>query len=177
MDIKGIDNLYSIIGIIVVFSILYFTFMSYTKEATERFVVPAPAPAPATAPAILEKKSQPIMIPRQVSPSGPSAPNARVSDVVARQSDNYNVIPNDPQDEQYGSQDIKDNMRYVERSFGPGIANTGNKLLVNSEVANERMLGTTQPLQPFSPEFVSNGGMMGSIAANDTTTEQNFASF
>ena len=166
MDIKGVDNLYSIIGILVIFSILYFSYMSYTKES---FEVPAPSP--------LIQKSEPIMMPRQVSPSGPSAPNARVPDVVARENDNYNVIPTDPQDENYGSQDIKDNMRYVERSFGPGIANTGNKLLVNSEVANEKLLGTVQPLQPFSPEFVSNGGMMGGIAANDTTSDQNFASF
>ena len=36
---------------------------------------------------------------------------------------------NDIYDEKYGSQNMKTNLRYPERSFGPGIVNDSNKVI------------------------------------------------
>jgi len=172
MDIKSVDNLYFLVIILVVVSVIYFLFLSY-KE-TEK-VIPEPFEVPA--PAALIQKTEPIMLPRKVAPSGPSPPNSTLPDIVARLNDNYDVIPNDPQDEFYGSQDMKDNMRNVDRSFGPGIMNTGKKLLLESEVLSKKILGTAQPIQTFEAEFISNGGMLDGIGPDDTKTNQNYASF
>jgi hypothetical protein len=129
------------------------------------------------APAVLVKQPMPIPIPRQVSPSGPNPPNSRIPDSIARINDVYNVVPNDPQDEKYSTQNFKDNLRYPERSFGPGIVNGGSKIILNSGIASPKMLDTAQTIQPFATELVQNGGMMGSIGPDDTKTNPNYASF
>ena len=61
--------------------------------------------------------------------------------------------------------------------FGPGVVNDGNKMLRSSEVANNKILGSVQAMQPFTPEMVSNGGLLDGIAANDTGSNPNYASF
>ena len=96
---------------------------------------------------------------------------------VARLNSVFSITPNDPMDEQYGSQDIQDNLRYPERSFRAGLINSGNKIITNSEVASNRMLDTAQPIQPFKPELVENGGLLDGIGADDTHTNYNYASF
>ena len=169
---ENIDNIYILCLIFLVVAGLYFYFMQPGKPsllpASEAFV-----PAPAT----IIKMAEPIPVPRQVSPSGPSPPNARIPEEEAKKNDIYNIVPNDPQDEQYGSQDIQDNLRYPERLFGPGVVNGGNKLLQESEVAGPKMLGTAQPIQPFSPELALNGALIDGVGADDTQTNPNFASF
>jgi hypothetical protein len=166
MDIKGLDNFTTLIVVFVVVAFLYL-FVFSPKE--ESFEVPAPA--------ILIKESLPVQVPRQVSPSGPNPPNSRIPESFARKNDNYNVIPNDPQDEKYSTQNFQDNLRYPERSFGPGIVNGGSKILLNSGVASHKMLDTSQAIQPFATELVQNGGMMGSIGPDDTKTNPNYSSF
>jgi hypothetical protein len=123
------------------------------------------------------EKPESILVPREVSSSGPNPPNARIPDIVAKEQDNYNTIPNDPQDEKYGSQDIQDNLRYPERLFGPGVKNNNSKLLVDSGAASKTLLPSAQAIQPFSAEPISSGGLMGPIGANDTNINQNYASF
>ena len=167
MEIKRLDNLYTVILVLVVTSLLYFSYMYYMKQ--EKFEVPGPAP--------IVTKPEPIYVPREVSPSGPSPPNARIPEVVARTQDNYNIVPSDSQDENYGSQDIQDNLRYPERLFGPGTKNDGTKVLVDSGAASTKLLPTAEPIQPFNSEFISSGGLMGATAANDTNLNQNYASF
>ena len=167
MDIKSLDSLYTVLLIILVFSALYFTYMYYFKS--ESFEVPAPA--------ALQQKPEPVEVVREVAPSGPNPPNARIPDVEARKQDNYNIVPNDTQDEKYGSQNIQDNLRYPERSFGPGMRNEGTKMLVDSGAASNKLLPTAEPIQTYSVEPVSSGGLMGPIAANDTNLDANFASF
>lgn len=194
MDVAGFDNIYSVVLILLFFSAIYFYFI-YSPSASSAARLKSSFPfAPSSyteqyrplypgskesfvAPATIMKRPEPVMVPRDVSPSGPSPPNARVENVVAKQNDIYNVVPNDPQDEKYSSQDIQDNLRYPERMFGPGVVNDGNKLLRSSEVANNKILDSVQPLQPFSPEMVSNGGLLDGIAANDTDSNPNYASF
>jgi hypothetical protein len=135
----------------------------------EKFEVPAPATS--------ITKPEPIRVPREVSPSGPNPPNARIPDIVAKQQDIYNIVPSDPQDESYGSQDIQDNLRYPERLFGPGMSNTGTKLLVDSGAASTHLLPTAEPIQPFNSETISSGGLMGEIGANETNLKQNYTTF
>lgn len=167
MEIKRLDNLYTVLIIILIFSVFYISYIYYTKN--ERFEVPAPA--------ALVMKPEPMPVPRQVSPSGPNPPNARIPEVVAQKEDNYNIVPNDLQDEMYGSQNIQDNLRYPERSFGPGIKNDGANILVDSGAASTKLLPTAEPIQTYKIEPISSGGLMGPIAANDTNLDQNFASF
>lgn len=170
MEIKSLDNLYTVVLVLVVASLLYFSYIYYTKqEKFENIIVSAPA-------AIVEKP-EPIPVPREVSPSGPNSPNARIPDVVAQRQDNYNIVPNDPQDEKYASQDIQDNLRYPERLFGPGMKNDDTNLLISSGAASAKLLPTAEAIQPFNAEPISSGGLMGRIGANDTNMNQNFASF
>jgi len=156
------------IGIIVVILIIA-VYIFFNKLKSETFEVPAPA--------AVMKAPLPIQVPREVSPSGPNPPNARIPDSIARLNSVFSVTPSDPMDERYGSQDIQDNLRYPERSFRPGMINSGNKIITNSEVASTRMLDTTQSLQPFKPELVENGGLLAGIGADDTHTNYNYASF
>lgn len=167
MEIKRLDNLYTVILILVGFSLLYFSYVYYMKQ--EKFEVPAPA--------AVVKRPEPIAVPREVSASGPNPPNARIPEVVARTQDNYNIVASDPQDESYGSQDIQDNLRYPERLFGPGMKNNGTKVLVDSGAASTKLLPTAEPIQPFNSETISSGGLMGAIGANDTNLNQNYSSF
>jgi len=166
MDIKGLDNFNTLI---IVFVIIAFLYLFVFSSKDESFEVPAPA--------ALIKQPMPIPIPRQVSPSGPNPPNSRIPDSIARMNDVYEVIPNDPQDEKYSTQNFTDNLRYPERSFGPGIVNGGSKIMLNSGIASNKMLDTSQPIQPFATELVQNGGMLGSIGPDDTHTNPNYASF
>ena len=156
------------IGIIVVILIICI-YIYFNRLKSETFEVPAPA--------AVMKTPLPIQVPREVSPSGPNPPNARIPDSIARLNSVFSVTPNDPMDEQYGSQDIQDNLRYPERSFRPGIINSGNKIIINSEVANTRMLDTNQTIQPFKVELVQNGALLDGIGADDTRTNYNYATF
>ena len=185
MDIKGLDNFKTLIIVFVLISFLYLFVFKQKDESSpvglerpilknsvfkESFEVPAPA--------TLIMAPPPVMTPRIVAPSGPNPPNARVPNVVAKENDIYNFIPNDPQDELYGSQNIQDNLRYPERMFGPGILNAGSKLLAGSGVASRHMLNTSQPIQPFATELIQNGGLMGGgIGPDDTQTNPSYASF
>ena len=87
------------IGIIVVILIICI-YIYFNRLKSETFEVPAPA--------AVMKTPLPIQVPREVSPSGPNPPNARIPDSIARLNSVFSVTPNDPMDEQYGSQDIQD---------------------------------------------------------------------
>ena len=118
------------------------------------------------APAVMIEKPINVQIPREVSPSGPSPPNARSPEIFVKKQDNYNIVPNDPFDELYGSQNIKDNLRYPERSFGPSVINNNVNILANSGIAD--MTSSTL----FSPEMVQNGGTFNKVLANDINESQ-----
>lgn len=157
---------------LVVFLILVlsFTYLYFTFWKKETFEVPAPA-------AII-KRDPPVMPVVQVSPSGPNPPNARISELDARKYDTYDVVANDPYDEKYGSQNIKTNLRYPERSFGPGIINDGKKLFVANGVASVVINESNNNIQEFSQEMVQNGGLFNeSYGANDTNLNPNYSTF
>jgi hypothetical protein len=68
---------------------------------------------------------------------------------------------------------IKDSLRNPERSFGPGVDNTGVNRVASSGVANAKALSSESP---FSPDFAQNGGVfMGAVSANDLSPGDTYA--
>ena len=64
-------------------------------------------------------------------------------------------------------------MRHPERSFGPGVDNTGTKRSVNSGTASDSV---NSAVSSFSPEFAQNGGnFMEGISANDMGAGSEYA--
>ena len=153
------DNMYTIVFVIILFTVSYL-YVTKSSSKKEMFIGPA---------AII-KQTPPSLPPRQVTPSGPSAPTARIPEVEQRKTDVLNVIPNDPYDEIYGSQNIKDNLRQPERSFSPGIMNDGHNIFVRSGVASNTIQESDRPIQHYSQEMVQNGGNFNeSYGPNDTS--------
>ena len=128
-----------------------------------------PAPAPLMTIPIPEP-------PRTVSPSGPNSPSQ-----APPEDDMPQRLPgpdeSDPYDETYGSSNMKDNMRYPERLFGPAPTPNKTELAVASGVASPHQQVVSQALQTFSPDFAQNGGEFidGGIFANDTGEEPNYS--
>jgi hypothetical protein len=163
MDKHMIDNMYTIVFIIILFSASYI-YISVTKNKKEMFNDGVPGPA------AIMKQPPPVLPPRQVSPSGPNPPNARIPEMEQRKLDVLNVIPSDPYDETYGSQNMKDNLRRPERSFSPGIMNDGHNIFVRNGVASEITQESERPIQHYSQEMVQNGGNFNdSYGPNDTS--------
>ena len=109
--------------------------------------------------------------PRTVIPSGPNPPN---TSGPPERTLPETTAANDPLAEVNSETPIQDNLRHPEKSFGPGIENTGTRLSVSSGVASNSVKGGTSN---FSPEFAQNGGeFMAGISANDGFTSDNYAS-
>jgi hypothetical protein len=124
-----------------------------------------PEPAPVTEQPVPEP-------PRVISQSGPAPPN-EASSPDERASLSPEERPNDPYDEVNTELPIKSNMRHPERSFGPGVDNTGTKRSVNSGTAAESV---NSAVSSFSPEFAQNGGsFMEGISANDMGAGSEYA--
>lgn len=132
----------------------------------ENFETPGPAPL------------QTIPIPeppRVVAPAGPNSPSAAppLDEMPER-------LPgpddSDPYDETYGSSNMKDNLRYPERLFGPAPKPNKVEYAVSSGVASDRV-GVSQALQTFSPEFAQNGGefIEGGIFASDVFEQNDYS--
>jgi len=168
METKGFDTVYTLAFVCLGFVLLYLvaTYILGNKETFVAAQVATPV-----------KKSPPIPVEREVSPSGPSAPNAKVSNSVAKENDVYNVVPTDPNDEKYASQDIKDNMRYPERMFGPGQQGETNDIMLSNGVGSRTMSETNQNIQPFAADLVQNGAMFGDVSPNSTDSPSYYSSF
>jgi hypothetical protein len=133
----------------------------------ESFEVPAPAPL------ITIPIPEP---PRTVAPAGPNSPNAAPPD------DDMPVrLPgpedSDPYDETYGSSNLKDNLRFPERLFGPAPKPKQTELAVAAGVASPVEQVVSQAIQTFSPDFAQNGGQFieGGIFANDAFENPNYS--
>ena len=125
----------------------------------------APVPAPAT-----PVTQPPLQEERTVSPGGPNPPNAHSDEPATISPD---AQPIDPYDDNNMSAPIKDSLRNPERSFGPGLDNTGVNRAASSGVANAKALTSESP---FSPDFAQNGGVfMGAVSANDLSPGDTYA--
>ncbi len=157
-------------------ALLYSAFLYYQsqrkyviEESFEGIGMGIPAPAPLIHLPIPEP-------PRTVASSGPNSPSQ------APPEDDMPVrLPgpedSDPYDEDYGSSNMKDNMRYPERLFGPAPKPNKTELAVSAGVASPVQQPVSQALQTFSPDFAQNGGefIEGGIFANDVGENPNYS--
>jgi len=134
----------------------------------ESFIAPAPI------------ITQPLPEPeRTISPGGPNSPNQ----LPPPTHDTNERLPgpedSDPLEDGYGSSDVKDNLRYPERSFGKAPKPMNTTIPVASGNASTLTSGVNSALQTFNPEFAQNGAefIPGGIFANDTMDEANYTAF
>lgn len=134
----------------------------------EDFIAPAPV------------VTQPIPEPeRTIAPGGPNSP----SQMPPVTHDTNERLPgpedSDPLDDSYGSSNMKDNMRYPERLFGPAPPPVNTTIPVASGNASVLTSGVNQALQTFKPEFAQNGAefIPGGIFANDVFDNPNYSAF
>lgn len=147
--------------------ILYLAYNSWTASSRKEFFeVPAPAP-------IITTPIPPP--PREVAPAGPQSP----AQAPPTQMPAVRLPPpsdSDPYEEDYGSSNIQDNMRYPERLFGPAPQPKNTAIAVGAGVASEEEAVVAQAIQSFSPELAMNGGqVLDGVFANDTRSPTNFS--
>lgn len=130
----------------------------------------------AEAPVITQPIPEP---PRTISPGGPNSPNQMPPEDEEPTERLPGPTESDPGGDMYGSSDIKDNLRYPERLFGPAPQPKITNLAAESGVASMMNAGVNEALQSFRPEFAQNGGefINGGIFANDTLDEKNYSAF
>lgn len=132
----------------------------------ETFIAPAPM------------VTQPIPEPeRVISPGGPNSPSQ-----MAPPTHDTNVrLPgpddSDPLDDSYGSSNMKDDLRYPERLFGPTAPPADASIAVAAGTASTLNSGVNQALQTFNPDFAQNGTefVPGGIFANDVFDNPNYS--
>jgi hypothetical protein len=155
-------------GILFLAYQLYFNLSSQKLLIEEDFIAPAPI------------VTQPIPEPeRTIAPGGPSSP----SQMPPPTHDTNERLPgpedSDPLDDSYGSSNMKDNMRYPERLFGPAPPPVNTSIPVGAGNASVLNSGVNRALQTFSPDFAQNGAefIPGGIFANDVFDNPNYSSF
>lgn len=147
---------------------LFVVYMIFTKQLKlESFEVPAPAPP---------VYAEPPAPPRNISPGGPSTPNQEPPATLSQER-----LPgpedSDPYDETYGSSNIKDNLRYPERFYGPAPQPNNTQIALEAGLAGIESAKPAAAIQTFSPEMAQNGGQFieGGIFANDTDENPNYS--
>lgn len=127
------------------------------------------AEMPQKAPTIL---AEPVAGPeRTVAAGGPSTPNAKPPPMMPTISPD--AVPLDPYDLKSMEAPIRDDLRYPERSFGPGTVNDSTDTSPSAGMASSMV---NSAISTFSPEFAQNGGgFMGSVFANDLTQGDEYA--
>jgi hypothetical protein len=148
---------------------LFVVYLVFTKQLKiEAFEVPAPAPPVLDYP--------PADIPRTITSGGPSTPNQAPppEPVVERLP---GPVDSDPYDETYGSSNIKDNLRYPERFYGPAPQPNNTQIALEAGLAGIETASPAIALQTFSPEMAQNGGQFieGGIFANDTSEKTSYS--
>lgn len=155
---------------VFVAALLYFGYLIVqNKLFSEGFEVPARAP-----PVFVDP---PADIPRTISPGGSSTPNQAAPPTGRMVERLPGPDDNDPYDESYGSSQIKDNLRYPERFYGPAPQPTNTAIALESGVAGLETSQVAPAIQTFSPELAQNGGQFidGGVFANDTTGNPNYS--
>jgi hypothetical protein len=155
-------------GILFLAYQLYLNLTGQKLLIEETFIAPAPL------------VTQPIPEPpRVIAPSGPNSPNQ----MPPPTHDTNERLPgpddSDPLDDSYGSSNMKDNMRYPERMFGPAPQPKETRIAVEAGTASTLNSGVNTALQTFNPDFAQNGTefIPGGIFANDTFDNPNYSAF
>jgi hypothetical protein len=154
--------------------ILFLAYQLYLNLKQPKYVIEETfiAPAPVV--------TQPIPEPeRTITPGGPNTPNQ----LPPPTHDTNERLPGpqdmDPLDDDYGSSNVQDNLRYPERSFGKAPKPVNTTIPVAAGNASTLTTGVNTALQTFSPDFAQNGAefIPGGIFANDTLDDSNYSSF
>lgn len=159
---------------ILLAGVLFLAYQLYLNVFPGKLVIEETFIAPA--PVVTQPIPEP---PRTISPGGPNSPNQMPPPTHDTNERLPGPTDSDPLEDEYGSSDIKDNLRYPERSFGPAPSPTNTTLAVASGNASTLNSGVNSALQTFAPEFAQNGGefVSGGIFANDVFDNPNYSSF
>jgi hypothetical protein len=115
---------------------------------------------------------------RDVSPGGPSSPNAALPVGVIPTTFSPPEEPHDPYHSTEGQLSVEDSMRYPERSFGPGSDNTNTQIAVASGVASQNTQQVQNSFRIFGPENAQTGGYVDQdVVANDTLDDRIYSPF
>lgn len=155
-------------GVVFLAYQLYLNMNRQKLVIEETFIAPAPI------------VTQPIPEPnRTIMPGGPNSP----SQMPPPTHDINERLPgptdSDPLDDSYGSSNMKDDMRYPERLFGPAPEPKQSSIAVESGIASNLNSGVNSALQTFNPDFAQNGTefIPGGIFANDVFDNPNYSAF
>jgi hypothetical protein len=163
-----------IVVAVLLAGILFLAYQLYLNMYGEKYIIEETFIAPA--PVVTQPIPEP---PRTIAPGGPNSPNQ----MPPPTHDTNERLPgpqdSDPLTDDYGSSDIKDNMRYPERSFGPAPKPVVTNIAVLAGNASTLNSGVNSALQTFAPEFAQNGGefIPGGIFANDVFDNPNYSAF
>lgn len=155
-------------GILFLAYQLYLNMYGQKLIIEETFIAPAPM------------VTQPIPEPEQVvAPGGPNSPNQMPPPTHDTNERLPGPTDSDPLDDDYGSSNIKDNLRYPERSFGPAPKPINTTIAVASGNASTLNSGVNTALQTFTPDYAQNGTefIPGGIFANDVFDNPNYSAF
>jgi hypothetical protein len=127
---------------------------------------------PALAPPVKQQQPYGSHAVAQGGPSSPAAaPSVAMPPVMSAPPE-----PKDPYDDTQQSADAPEQMRFPERSFGPGIVPETADLAKAGGIADSPA-ASAQAFQQFNPEFVSNGGgFFDNISAHEDENP-NYSSF
>ena len=157
---------------ILLAGVLFLLYQVYVNLTTtpmeESFIAPAPP--------VTEPLPEP---PRTIQPGGPHSPSQLPPPTHEIQERLPGPTDSDPLEDEYGSSNMKDNLRYPERAFGPAPKPTVTGLAVAADTASTLNAGVNTALQTFNPEFAQNGGefIPGGIFANDVFDNPNYSTF
>lgn len=159
---------------ILLAGVLFLAYQLYVNLSNPKLVIEETfiAPAPIV--------TQPIPEPeRVISPGGPNSPNQ-----LPPPTHDTNVrLPgpedSDPLEDDYGSSQMEDNLRYPERMYGPAPKPIQTTIAVASGTASTLSSGVNTALQTFNPDFAQNGAefIPGGIFANDVFDNPNYSAF
>jgi hypothetical protein len=156
-----------VVQLVLVALLLFVAYKIYTiMDTKETFVAGNPYAVAKPALAPIQTQPEPIQ-PQVVASSGPNPPN-----VAPPKNMDVEEFPepraSDPMDDTIESADAPVKMRHPERNFGPRDQPWVTAIASGAGTANEATATTTQAIQNFSPELVTNGGMFfGDVGAND----------
>ncbi len=146
----------------VIFLLAILAFFVVRYFSTESFMAPlmwVETPAMAT-----PVSKPPIYGDHEIAASGPNAPTAEASPRM-RTVLNPPPEPNDPYEETQQNSQAPEQMRFPERSFGPGLVPEQTQLAESAGIAGD-VGASSQAFQQFNPEFVGNGGnFFGTVTA------------
>jgi hypothetical protein len=154
----------------ILLAVLLFAVYLYFFKVNENFDIIRPGPA---APIYKDLPVEPIE--RIVASASPQSPN---QEPPRDKPDERLPGPTefDPYLETHGNSDIKDNLRYPERLFGPSANQDNTHLAVDSGSASSVLEINKNPIQPFGSEFTMNGGeFMQGVFANDSMDNLTFS--